>query len=500
MPTVDALEKQTENLNSNAAEIALRERLMAYDGRPVRYAREHLGRFVTPKQAEILHKLQTPPFRVLARSANTQGKTFVGALKCSHFFDTRTPSITIATAPVYAQVRDLIFKELRTIRPTLAGFMPKSTRLEAAHDHYIDGLTANTPDAFQGRHGKYVGLMFDEATGIDKEFFERGETMFESTGDHWWLAAYNPNDPSSYIYQLEEAQTWHVVQLNALEHPNVIAELNGQPPPIPGAIRLDTIIRRMASECELRTGGDINPLTDFNFPEGSEYWWRAKNPAFEAQVLGRWPLQPTTSLWSPTMFDRCCFVRALNPDWGFAVGCDVARFGDDKTTIAIRQGPILRALYTYSGVDTTWIAKRIRDVIHEHLWCLGAEQRMILAPQIPCYIDDTGGYGAGVIDQANGYRYIGLNMSSKSTDPRFPNLRSQIWCQLADAAAYDAVNFAHLSSEDRRALKTELTAARYRLDYAGSRVVEPKAHIKERIGRSPDRADAVVLCYSLAAE
>ena len=66
---------------------------------------------------------------MLVRSANNQGKTFAAACLASWFFDSFAPSVTLATAPSMAQVRDLLFKELRTVRPLPYGFLPKDTRL-----------------------------------------------------------------------------------------------------------------------------------------------------------------------------------------------------------------------------------------------------------------------------------------------------------------------------------------------------------------------------------
>ena len=86
----------------------------------------------------------------------------------SWFFDNFAPSVTLATAPTAAQVKDLFFKELRAVRPHPYGFLPKNTRLEAASNHFVVGLTAATADGFQGSHAEHLGIIFDEASGIDK--------------------------------------------------------------------------------------------------------------------------------------------------------------------------------------------------------------------------------------------------------------------------------------------------------------------------------------------
>lgn len=500
MASLTSLERAFQRLACTEAESRVASTFARWFGRPVEYVRDHLGRVLTPRQVEILTKLEQPPYRVLARSANTQGKTFVAAAKCSHFFDTVRPSITLATAPTFVQVRDLLFKELRTLRPTSRGFAPKDTRLQASWNHYVHGFTSAKADAFQGRHGEHLGLVFDEATGIDAEFWSRGETMFESHGGHWWLATYNPNDSSSPAYQAEEFGGWHTVVLSALEHPNILAELQGQTPPIPAAVRLETLLRRMAAECEQVTDpAAYTPGECFEFPAGSATWWHPKTPDFEAQILGRWPVNPTAALFSPFLVERCFaggFV--LNPKWQLQLGCDVARFGDDKTTIAVRCGPILLSLEVHANVNTTWIAQRLRDLTRSTLQHLGLDGDRSTC--IPILIDDTGGYGAGVIDQAQGYNFIGVNAGSVSPDPRYPNVRTHLWCSLASLAQAGALDLSRLSLNERLSVRQELTAARYWIDAKNRRVIEPKANIKERLRRSPDRADAICLAYYLAGD
>lgn len=492
------LRRRLERLVTSRAGVAVASKLACYVGRPVEYARDHLGRALTPQQVEILRKLDEPPYRVLARSANNQGKTFVAAVKCSHFYDTVKPSITLATAPTAVQVRDLLFKELRTLRPSSAGFLPKDTRLQSGWDHFVHGFTAAKADAFQGRHGTSLGLLFDEATGIDPEFWGRGETMFQPHPGYWWLCTYNPNDSASRAYLEEERGGWHVVVLNALEHPNILAEIQGQPPPIPAAIRLDSVIGRMSRECE-EVKGVVDPAEHFEFPVGSGNWWRPLTPDFEAQILGRWPVSPTTALFSPVAAERL-FTNAIpvNPAWKVVVGCDVARFGDDKTTIAVRCGPCLLRLEAHSKLSTTAIADRLRFVVRETLNQLGLDNT--LAKTIIVYVDDTGGYGAGVIDQSHGYAFHGVNASTTALDPRYPNTRTQLWMTLAALSDGGALDFSRLSAVDRQSLKTELTSCRYTLNARGQRVIEPKSMIKERLKRSPDRADAVALAFYLAEQ
>jgi phage terminase large subunit len=97
------------------------------------------------------------------------------------------------------------------------------------------------------------------------------------------------------------------------------------------------------------------------------------------------------------------------------IGVDVARFGDDATVLFPRQG--LRAFnpVVMRNARTTEIAARL--VVGKQKF--GSEME---------FIDDTGGWAGGVIDQARlaGVDIVPVNMSGKATDPRYFNRRSEI--------------------------------------------------------------------------
>ena len=71
-------------------------------------------------------------------------------------------------------------------------------------------------------------------------------------------------------------------------------------------------------------------------------------------------------------------------------------------------------------------------------------------------------------------------------------MRDQIWWEigreLSEHKAWD------LSGIDDDTI-AQLTAPKYKLDSRGRVKVEPKADTRERLGRSPDDADALLLAY-----
>jgi hypothetical protein len=117
--------------------------------------------------------------------------------------------------------------------------------------------------------------------------------------------------------------------------------------------------------------------------------------------------------------------------------------------------------------------------------------------EVPVLVDDSGGYGSGIVDYAEGYRFIGVSAAESAREPeKYPNRRSELWFVTRLAADEGAFFLAvedgkHLLPE----LKQEMLAARYSPDKRNRRVVEGKAGISERLGRSPDLMDSVNLAY-----
>jgi hypothetical protein len=470
--------------------IEYRERAKQYKNDYVGYCRNILGVNPTEQQIEISEKLRTYPHRVLVRSANNVGKTFNEACEASWFYDTYSTGICRATAPTLRQVKDLLFKELRRLRKFSNDFAPIACRLQDNISHYVEGFTAKNPDAFQGTHEEFLMLLFDEATGIPIEFWERGQGMFGGHEGHYWLTCYNPNDISSPAYLAEESRLWHVLQLSALEHINIIEELKGNPPPIPSAIRLQRIKDRIATECDEVDESDLNTTLDFEFPIGSGKYYRPKLAIFESQVLGRWPLLATDSLFTPLLVEQCynnCYV--LNLEWELQIGCDIARFGDDFTAIVVRRGPCLLHTELHSRRDTPYIVGRLQKLIWEYE--PNNKQRKL----VPIVLDSTGGYGGGIADNMGGYNVIELSMQMASPDPRYIRLRSYLWFQLSELALANALDLSRISDEHKIKLKEDLISPRYRIDEQGRKVVEAKVQIKSRLKRSPDLGDAVTLAY-----
>ena len=160
------------------------------------------------------------------------------------------------------------------------------------------------------------------------------------------------------------------------------------------------------------------------------------------------------------------------------LGVDVARFGDDASVIFKRRGLCAYPPIVLTKADNMALADRIAFEMREEK----AEA---------CFIDAGG--GAGVIDRLRqlGCAVNEVHFGGRAMRPeRFLNRRMEMWQAMRD--------WLELGCQIPRdgALASELSAPTYSFDSRGLLRLEAKETIKERLLRSPDRADALALTFA----
>lgn len=442
------------------------------------------------KQAQIARLLLTPPYRVLVKACHTVGKTHLGGGLVNWWYDAFNPSIVLTTAPTERQVKDLLWKEVRRQRKGRPGLLPKAPRMESGPEHFAHGFTAKDGDSFQGHHGPHILIIFDEAVGVDPIFWETAESMFAGEG-HAWLAIFNPTDTSSQAYLDEQMGGWHVVSMSVLEHPNIVAEAQGKPPPYPSAIRMDRVDELIRKWCRPLSPAAKPKATDVEWPPGSGQYWRP-GPLAESRLFGRWPSQATNNVWSDAAWTVAESVaQEEDARHKIEIGCDVARFGDDFTEIHVRRGPISLYHEAVNGWNTSQTAGRLKELARE----FGPRASQI-PKQVAIKIDDDG-VGGGVVDKAEGYAFIPISAASEPLEAeKYPNRRSELWFAVAERANEGRLDLSRIPPAIRLELRRQAMAPTWKLDSQGRRVVEDKGKTKERLKRSPDGMDAVNLAYA----
>jgi hypothetical protein len=198
---------------------------------------------------------------------------------------------------------------------------------------------------------------------------------------------------------------------------------------------------------------------------------------YQVRVLGNFPDTGEDTVISLSSVEAAQ-ARVIEPIGDVTIGCDVARFGDDETVIVRRVGQVVRIVERFHGKPTTHTAGRIAAYAAESSGC-------------KIVVDDSG-VGGGVTDQlrAMGLKVTAHNSGNAAHRPgKYPNRRSEQWFEAA--AQMEDID---LDADEQ--LAADLTSPRYSYDLKLRQVVEKKEDTKKRLGRSPDRADAVLLTLS----
>jgi hypothetical protein len=205
------------------------------------------------------------------------------------------------------------------------------------------------------------------------------------------------------------------------------------------------------------------------------------NPWVMATILGLFPPTGFNSLIGPDDYDAAvarCYRQDDIKNAPVVLGCDVARQGDDSSAIARRQGRVAHKIRTLRIPDTIVLAGQFIRESNE----FDADG---------VFVDETGGYGAGVVDSMRslGARVTGVQFGGRASDYRYFNKRSEMYFELAKWVKDGG------QLPDDKELKEELCATTFVYQGDKFRIVE-KELIKQQIGRSPDKADALALTFA----
>jgi len=165
------------------------------------------------------------------------------------------------------------------------------------------------------------------------------------------------------------------------------------------------------------------------------------------------------------------------------IGLDIARFGDDRTVFCFRKGRLCYKFESFEAQSNVDVANIATNIINEY------KPRRIFM--------DIGGQGAGVFDilKDRGYGEIirGIYFGEKAikTD-RYFNRRAEMWDKIA--RWLEETPQPQLVEDDE--LFNELISVDKKYDNRGRLMLENKDEIKKKLGRSPDKADALALTFA----
>lgn len=176
-----------------------------------------------------------------------------------------------------------------------------------------------------------------------------------------------------------------------------------------------------------------------------------------------------------------------------AMGVDVAQGGPDQTVIASRYDGWFAPLEAFPGVDTP-TGPDVAGLVFSRR-----------KNSCAVVIDMGGGYGGSTYDHLKAniseglHKHVGASASSRRTADQslgFHNKRAEVWWRFREALDPSQDGGSPIALPDDPELVSDLTAPTYDAS-TGKIKVEPKTKLVERLGRSPDRGDAVVMAWSV---
>ena len=449
--------------------------LCKYTDDPVAFVRDCFvwkpNEGATPYQNDIMRSL-VEQRRVSVRGPHGLGKTALVAW-IVHWFALTNDGTTDWKIPITASAwRQLtkfampeIHKWARRLNWSVIGRLPYNPRYELTQQ----SLRLKTGEAFalasdnstmiEGAHASKILYIFDESKEIPVATWDSAEGAF-SIGDTYWLSVSTPGEPSGRFYDIQARrpgyEDWfvrHVTRQEAIDAGRMSqewAESRKKQWGEQSAVYQNRVMGEFASS----EADGVIPLT----------WVELANARWE-----EWnDIDP-----KPEMVFKC-------------VAADIARSGEDKTVLALRCEDVITELRVTTKEDTMQTTGRIKGILDAY----GGTA-----------IVDVIGIGAGVVDRLREMKHqVTPFNASEHTDYMdsagelgFINCRSAAWWHMREML--DPANEHNVALPPDDLLTGDLVSPHWKVTSGGKIQVESKDDIKERIGRSTDYGDAVVMAF-----
>jgi hypothetical protein len=445
-----------------------------YADDPVRWAGERGKVYLWSKQREILESVRDNR-RTAVHACHSVGKSFVASVAACWWIDAHPPgeAFVLSSAPTAAQVRAVLWRSINRVH-TNAQLPGRCNQVEmflptvAGREELVAigrKPSEHSEAAFQGVHARYVLVILDEGSGVPQALWDDTESI-ASNANARVLAIGNPDLTSGpFADACKPDSAFNVIHVSYRHSPAVTGE------EVPQHI-LEELISPEWVEDRRRAWGEDSALFQAKclgeFPKGSADPWRVISEEDAAQ---------------------CRYKDAEYEDDPDAVrigGIDVGG-GGDRTVIVERTGIAVGRVASFSDRDPM---KTVGQLVH-HIEAWDLSKVRI----------DVAGIGWGVagrlreVLKERGSRctvqYV--NFANKSGQPkRFLNVRAEAWWNGRELSRTRAWSLAGLDDD----AIAELTMPRYEVvDSSGKVKIEKKDDIRERLGRSPDIADALLLAF-----
>ncbi|QAS52389.1 DEAD/DEAH box helicase family protein [Halobacillus litoralis] len=442
--------------------------LEVYWDDPVAFAEDMLGFYPDKFQSAILRDLAGHPM-VTVRSGQGIGKTGIEAVAAIWFLTCRPNPRVVCTAPTRQQLNDVLWAEIaKWLETSKVKKLLKWTKTKVYMAGYekrwfATARTATKPENMQGFHEDYMLFIADEASGIDDKIME---AIFGtlSGNENKLLMCGNPTRTSGFFYD-----SHHKDRSNYKAH-------------------------RVSSRDSERTSKKNIAMLERKYGRDSD--------VVRVRVDGEFPRsEPDTFIYlelaekaaARDVYEEDENQDLIVPDQAeVEIGVDVARFGDDETTIVPRIGNHVPYFNWYNKQDTMVTTGNVIQVARDMMRTYGR-------PRCTVKVDDDGVGGAVTDRLREVVREEGLhikvvdchNGGVANDKDHYDNWGTESWANIRDLLQADAIKIPN--DED---MIGQLTTRKYTVTSKGKIKLESKDEMKRRGVKSPDRADALVLAFA----
>jgi phage terminase large subunit len=331
-------------------------------------------------------------------------------------------------------------------------------------NHYAIGISTNEGERFQGFHGDVL-VILDEAPGVKPRIYEAIEGI-RAGGDVRILALGNPTIASGPFYDAFTAnrEGWNLITISAFDTPN----LEGY--------TVESLLELPEEELD---NNPIPYLTTRRWVKEKYREWGPGHPVWESRVLGNFPAQAEDALLSLTWLEQAKLREHPTDEGVIDGGLDVAGPGEDETVLAIRCGPKLLYLESWTESDPRGKVLAALEPYKGRLRQLNV---------------DSTGIGYGMARHISDFKYPvrDINVGVAARDPeKYANLKAELYWGLR--LRFQSGDMSGCFSEK---VIGQLAGIRYEHNARGQVVIESKDDMRKRGVKSPDLAEAVMLAYA----
>ena len=458
---------------------------------PVMFFREVLGFEPDEWQAEAARDLAANP-KVSIKSGQGVGKTGLEAAVFLWFITCFPYPRIVATAPTKQQLHDVLWSEISKwmSKSELLSMLLKWTKTYVymvGNEKRWFGVarTATKPENMQGFHEDNMLFIVDEASGVADPIMEAILGTLSGANNKLLLCG-NPTRTSGTFYDSHTRD-------RALYKCHTVSSADSSRT---NKENIDSLIRKYgwdSNVVRVRVRGEFPEQEDDVFIRLS---W------IESSINTE--LEPETAKALGCFFDdKGRKIIDRNGVDSIDIGCDVARFGDDRTVIGYKINEVAKIFKKYNGQDTTWTVGNICRLYNSLVDLYKFKKKIYVK------IDD-GGVGGGVTDQLREIKrreperykmmeivpiHFGQPIKHKyyyDTTTYMMGIIREMLEPFDDAGNPRQPTLVLPNDDD---LVGQLSCRKY--SYVGGKIkVESKKEMKERGLSSPDEADCMLLtCF-----